>query len=88
MASREETMGALRVKVDGIFVALDEATRHSTGMERRIEELCRDLNRAMAEGAVAIRAASLEEAPECCPECGGAEMRVVRPPGVAGGGKK
>lgn len=87
MASREETRAALRAKFELTLDALDEAARHSTGLEKRVEELARDLDRAVMEASAAMRSESLSEPPECCPECGGTAMRPLHPP-VAGDGEK
>jgi len=88
MPTREEAVAALRAKMEATLAGLEEASELSAGLEKRVVELCREFDRAAAEAVVAMRAASLEEAPECCPECGGKQMRVVRPPKPGGGEKK
>lgn len=86
----DDAMAALRSKAEAIFAGLDEAANHSTGLERRVEMLARELNQAMMEATTLLRAERLADAPERCPECDGKVLNVVRerPPESGGGGEK
>lgn len=82
---------ALHRQLDQALDSIAEATRQPGGLERRVEDLARSLNRALMEEAVRSRSQQATEPPAECPECGGTDLRPVRmhtAPPTEGGGEK
>lgn len=78
-------------QLDEILDSLDEATEHSTGLERRVEELARQFGKELMQEGAALREERLGDGPpHKCPDCAGNSFRKVKTaaPNEEGGGEK